>query len=50
MKARLRLLWILPLLFVLPACGGGGGGGGDNPGAQADSNWDSMIWDRSEWA
>lgn len=55
-RARRFVRFLAPLLLfaclaVLSACGGGGGGGDDDVvnQAQANSNWDTLVWDRDDW-
>ncbi len=48
----IAVLSALFLALILSACGGGGGNEGDDGISPSDksSNWDSMKWDRDDWA
>ena len=35
-------------VIALSGCGGGGGGSSSSPPAPS-SNWDSLVWDQSNW-
>ena len=52
MKNRWRFLTLLGVLtafLVLGVISCGGGGGGGQPPA-GSSNWDTMVWDKDDWA
>lgn len=44
---------LLLLALLLGACSGGGGGGSEATPpeslSQANSNWDSLVWDQDNW-